>query len=199
MPNPTIYGPIVTAGNIRDAYKATLTAWLPSYLAEIERQTGLVLPPIRHYSTGVSPGTPVEQLPAVVIVAPGVDGTFMRHANGSYDAPWGVGVGIVVAHTSRDTALSWAEAYTAALRACIVQHGSLGGFATDTVLNDEETTEVGWNTDHSVAAGSLYFTSTITGVVNASGGPATVPAPNPTAAVTTVTATSTHVTTTPTP
>jgi hypothetical protein len=194
----TLYGQIITGGQVRAAYQALLQQWLPAYLAEIERQTGLDLPPPRQYGTGIPQDTPPEELPGIVIVAPGVNGALERRG-GAYDVPWGVGVGTVVAHTHRDTACAWTEAYNAAIRSCVLQHGSLGGFATETTWEDEECSEVAWTTEQSTWMGTLYFTSLIPHVVDISGGPSVPAAPDSTVPMQTVEITSAHVTTVPSP
>jgi hypothetical protein len=71
---------------------------LPTYLAEMARQKSLTLPPVRHYSTGIDPNTPADELPGVVLVAPGITGTRSGAERAVYDAWWALGVGVVVAH-----------------------------------------------------------------------------------------------------
>jgi hypothetical protein len=195
----SVYGRIVTGTDVRAAAQATLEQWLPSYLAEMQRQKSLSLPPVRHYSTGIDPATPADQLPGVVLVAPGITGTPERRGAGVYDAWWALGVGVVVAHELRDTACLWAETYTGAIKACLVQQKSLGGFAADLEWVDEEVTQADWNTTYSVWAGALEFTVLVPAVLDSSGGLASPPSPDATVAVQTVQVSSTHVTTTPTP
>jgi hypothetical protein len=171
----SVYGRIVTGMDVRAAAQATLERWLPSYLAEMQRQKNLTLPPVRHYSTGIDPATPADKLPGVVLVAPGITGTPERRGAGVYDAWWALGVGVVVAHELRDTACLWAETYTGAIKACLVQQKSLGGFAADLEWVDEEVTQADWNTTYSVWAGALEFTVLVPAVLDSSGGLASPP------------------------
>lgn len=194
----SVYGRVITGSDVRAAAQATLQRWLPTYLAEMQRQKNLTLPPVRHYSTGIPDDTPPDQLPGVVLVAPGITGEPERRGAGRYDAWWALGVGVVVAHKERDTACLWAETYTGALKACLVQQKALGGFASDLEWVDEEVTQADWNTTYSVWAGALEFTVFVENVLDASAGLASPPSPDPLAAVQTVEVSSTHVTTTPT-
>lgn len=194
----SVYGRVITGSDVRAAAQATLERWLPTYLAEMQRQKSLTLPPVRHYSTGIDPNTPADELPGVVLVAPGITGDPERHGAGRYDAWWALGIGVVVAHKERDTACLWAETYTGALKACLVQQKSLGGFASDMTWVDEEVTQADWNTTYSVWAGALEFSVFVQNVLDASAGLVNPPSPDATAPVLTVAVSSTHVTTTPT-
>jgi hypothetical protein len=195
----SVYGRVITGSDVRAAAQATLERWLPSYLAEMQRQKNLTLPPVRHYSTGIDPSTPADELPGVVLVAPGITGDPERHAAGRYDAWWALGVGVVVAHKHRDTACLWAETYTGALKACLMQQKDLGGFASDMTWVDEEVTQADWNTTYAVWAGALEFSVFVENVLDASAGLIVPPSPDPTVPVSTVAVSSAHVTTIPTP
>lgn len=188
----SLYGPIVESEDVRAAVEATIAAWLDAYVAEVERQKGITLPPVRHYDVA-SPQTP-DQMPAVVIVAPGIAGEPARRGDGTYDVPWAVGVGIVVAAETRAESSRMCSAYTAALRALLLQQASLGGFAEDVAWLDEGVTEIAWTTDRSIHGGSIQLAVTVRAVVNAAGGPVAVPTPSPTAPLSMVAVSSTHIT-----
>ena len=184
----TLYGPVVTGGDVRKAVRDTIVAWSDSYVDELARQVGIALLPIRTYGIFGGPSYPVDELPACVIVAPGLMGAPERRGDGSFDALWAVGVGIVVADVTADLAVARAEPYAAAIRALMVQQGGLGGFAEETTWTDEETVPIAYERDRVVAAASLQFEVVVNNVVTRWAGP-TVPPADPTVAQDTTTAT----------
>lgn len=191
----TLYQPIVTGVQVRDALTATIQAWANAYTDEVGRQHSVTLPPIRTYgvSLGMLPtGEVADELPACVVVAPGIAGDPVRRGTGDQDATWAVGVGVVVADLSADPALDLAALYAAAVRALLVQHGSLGGFARGTTWLDEEYVEVAYERDRVVAAGNLKLEVEVAAVVNRFGGP-TVPPVDPTVPLPTVAVATTSV------
>jgi hypothetical protein len=54
----SVYGRIVTGSDVRAAAQATLERWLPTYLAEIQRQKNLTLPPVQALLDGHRPSHP---------------------------------------------------------------------------------------------------------------------------------------------
>lgn len=175
----SLYGPIVTADDVEAAVKTTLRAWCTTYTEEVARQKGVTLPPINYYGGTEIDLSDVNTFPALVVVCPGIVGEPVRHGDGSQDATWAVGVGVVVAETVAYKALTLAKLYGAAVRALLVQQGSLGDFAVQTTWTDEESASEGFELDRWMASCTLQFEVTVTAVVNRFGGPTTPPA-NPT-------------------
>lgn len=195
----SIYGPIVTGDDVEAAAKTTIGLWIPAYVDEVARQKGATLPPVRHYGvTYPDPGDTGSQYPSLAIYSPGITGEPIRHGDGRQDATWALGVGVVVADTVNYKALRLAKLYGAALRALLVQKGSLGGFATSTQWVDEETTSLGYELDRWIADCTLMFEVRVNAVVNRFGGP-TTPPPDPTVPIVEGTVQSTHTTLTRTP
>jgi hypothetical protein len=164
------YGRIVTGGAVREAVRATIRTWLPTYTAEVERQTGRALPTVRSYGSGLPVEFPDGYLPGIVIVAPGLVSEPTRTGAGRFDAVWAVGVSVVVACPDREAAYTQAEDFTAALRALMVQQGSLGGLADGLDWISEEVSEVAGTTERSIHAGLLEFAVNVPGVMDAFAG-----------------------------
>lgn len=186
------YGPIITSGDLQKAVETTIARWVDAYVAEVERQKSLTLPPVRHYDVA-APQTP-DLMPCVVIRAGGLIGEPERHGDGTYDAAFGVGVGIVVADETRDGARALCQAYTAAIRTLLLQQGSLGGFAEASEWLDEDVTEIGWTTDRSIYGGSVQIAVYVRAASDASAGPLLPPTPDPTTPLSLVAVSSTHIT-----
>lgn len=178
-PVSTVYGRVITGGEVRKAVRDTIVAWADTYVDEMGRQVGLVLKPLRIFGMFGGPTFPPDQIPGCVIVAPGIVGDPERRGDGTVDVRWAVGVGVIVADATAELAIARAEPYGAALRALLVQQGSLGGFAVETTWVDEETTPIAYETDRAVAASSLQFEVQLRAVMDRWAGP-TVPPADPT-------------------
>ena len=188
----SIYGTFLTGEDVEQAVRATIATWVDAYVAEAERQKGVTIPPIRHYDLA-APQDP-GQMPAIVVRCSSLLAEPERYGDGTYDATWGVGVGVVVAHETRDGSRALCQVLTAAVRALLVQQGGLGGFAEATEWLDEEVTEIAWTTDRSIHGGSIQVAVHVRAVADASGGPTVPPSPDPTAPVSYVAVSSTHIT-----
>lgn len=188
------YGRIVTESDIRGAAQATMRTWLRAYCAEVSRQTGRVLVDVRSYAPTVDLPSVAAQRPAGVIAAPGTVGDPERRGDGSYDALWSLGVGVVVAAATRDAAYTLAGDYAAAIRALFVQQPSLGGLAESLRWIGEDVAEVEWTTDRSVHAGMQEFQVVIPNVVNSAAGLLVPLSPDATAPAVAVEVSATHVT-----
>ena len=167
----TLYGQVTTGGDVRAAVRATIELWSDAYIYEMSRQVGFDLLPLRSFGMFAGPDYPPDRTPGCVIVAPGVIGEIEQRGDGLVDVRWAVGVGIVVADATAEDAMVRAEPYGAALRALLIQQGSLGGFAEETTWLDEETVPIAYEVDRTVAASSLQFSVQLRGVVNRWAGP----------------------------
>jgi hypothetical protein len=193
------YGRILTGGDVRGAVRDTIRTWLPTYIAEVTRQTGRDLPTIRSYGSGIPNEFPDGYLPGIIVVAPGLVAEPTRTGDGRYDAIWAVGVSVVTADTDREVAYAQAEDFTAALRALLVQQASLGGLADGIDWVTEEVSEVAGTTERSIHAGILEFNITFRGVTDAFAGFTAPLSPDATVEAQVVTVSATHVVTSPTP
>jgi hypothetical protein len=174
----TIYGPIVTGQDVRDAAEATIKLWLPAYLAEVGRQKALdsPLPLFRSYNPALtfSDRAEYEQLPQCIIVAPGLAAPPRRDGR-AYEATWAVGVGIVAMADTWEHTLVLGELYAAVVRSIMVQHRSLGGVATNTVWTDEKYDQIEGDNESELVGAIVNFDVTVENVVDSGAGPTSPP------------------------
>ena len=161
-----LYGSLVTTEDVRLAVVAHLKLWSPAYLAEVERQKGASLPPFRGYVTESG-----DVFPVALVACAGTEGDPERHGDGTITAWWAVGAAAVVAGKTRDEANVTAGYYGAAIRASILQHPSLSGFAESIVWIGESLEEVAWDPDLSIVVCLARFLVAVPAVVNVNLGP----------------------------
>lgn len=174
-PVSAVIGRIITARDVEAAMRATLELWQDTYLGELARQQGRdphALPAIRSWNTAAEfSDFPEAQLPSAIVVAPGT-ASVERRATG-YAAAWAVGVAVVVsAATEADTDLL-AKLYAAAVRAAVVQHGSLGGLAEHTAWESERFDDVILeppDAERTLVAAQVRFVVTVADVTDPAGG-----------------------------
>jgi hypothetical protein len=165
------FGQIVTSRDVEQAVLSTLRGWLPVYLRWFEQQTGRsagALPNPRSYRVVADPDErfPEEQLPAILVVSPGLAEPPSREGDGSWQATWTVGIGVIVSTATADTTREVAAVYTAAVRAAIVQRGALGGIADHTRWTDEMHDQIVTpDRARHIAAGYLTFDVAVRRVV----------------------------------
>jgi hypothetical protein len=87
-PFTSAIGPIVSGHDVEQATLAVLRRWMPTYLAEAERQTGRVvgsLPVIRGWTVATTfDKWPEDQLPAIVLISPGLASPPDADGSGEY-------------------------------------------------------------------------------------------------------------------
>lgn len=168
---------MLSASQIEAEVVASLQKWFPTYLREIERQIDLpvaTFEPPRNYSDRNSFDAEAgEQLPKVVVIAPGIIGAPTKVAGGMYSATWRLGVGIAVAAKTEDRANLLVKGYGAATRALMLQNSGLGNLgATDITWTDESYDDLPIpNVVQLMKAASLYFDIDFTNVVTRQPGP----------------------------
>jgi hypothetical protein len=176
---PSIFDLVVDGSMVEAAARETLDEWFPTYLAELERQRGRdarSLPLPRSYHTAPTFETwPEDQLPAVVIVSPGLAGAPVKNGRGRMHAPWALGIGVVVSARDQASTNEIAKLYAAAVRALLLQRGSLGGFAAETEWVDERYDDLPAAGERTLGAGQAIFVVQVENVVYANGGPVAVP------------------------
>lgn len=128
----TIFGSIIPDDIVEDAVVATIRKWLPTYMAEVERQLGLEpgyykRPEYGAYTVRADfDKFPEEMLPLVVIVSPGIlDDPPKRGPNKTYSANFQINTTCIVSSTDQVETRRFASRMGAALRAVLVQHQSL--------------------------------------------------------------------------
>jgi hypothetical protein len=125
----SIFGPIFDGSVLTRSVLATLKAWFPVYIKEIEIQRGWtpgLIPPPRTYVERWRFDTyPDEQLPIVVVVSPGMADAPTATGDGIMSAWWMCGVGVIAAANTEDNSERLAKVYGAAARAIIEQKSYL--------------------------------------------------------------------------
>jgi hypothetical protein len=163
MTNPfgSEIGAVVTGRDVELAALALLQRWAGTYLAEMERQSGRVpgsLPRPRAWATAADFETwPEDQVPRVLLVSPGLLEPPKAAGQGTYRVTWSLGLGVVVSAATMDETMVLAKLYTAALRAALVQHPSLEGFAAGVDWLDENYDDLPSIDTRSLGAGQAIF------------------------------------------
>lgn len=185
----SIFDAIKVADDLEQSVITTLELWFPVYIRELELQQVIPqdsLPLPRSFLTSDKVDKEAaDQLPAVVVVSPGLAGRRpMQEGDGSFRVPFSIGVGIFVAGNDRTATKRLIRLYTAICRTIMLQKQSLGGFAAGTSWLDESYDDAFNTTDNqTIGAGQVVFEVEVDGAVNRYGGPAIPfeppPAPDP--------------------
>jgi hypothetical protein len=186
----SIFEAIKIADTLEEAVRDTLMAWFKTYLREFELQASLtrdVLPEPRTITIANDlDQQAANQLPAVVIVSPGLSprNRPKQEGDGSFRVWLAVGIGVFASGASRQDTAKLIRYYTAIIRTIILQHQSLGGVADGCEWFDESYDDAfNFSDEETVGAGQVVFEFEVAGVVNRYGGPAAPfqpePAPDP--------------------
>lgn len=165
------FGPIIGGEQLEVAVKDTLKLWLPTYLAEIERQRGLdprSLPMIRNFTfANELEKFPEDQLPVAVIISPGIGGDLpTMDGEGQYTAKFICGIAVIVSADTQTNTNRLSKMYGAAIRACLLQQPSLGGFASGVEWQDERFDDIPSEDRRSLAAAQEIFHMEVSGITN---------------------------------
>lgn len=183
MPDPNPYssaiGNIVTGRDVELAVLKFLKRWAGAYIAECERQRGLApgaLPRIRTWTVANEFETwPEDQLPCLLLVSPGLAEAPMPDGAGVYRAKFTLGLAVIVSARTGDETAALAKLYCAGMRAAILQHQSLEGFATGVEWIDENYDDIPSIDNRSLGAGQAIFAVEISGFARRWNGPTTPP------------------------
>jgi hypothetical protein len=180
---PTIFGPIISADQLEGWVQQTLESWWTTYAREYELQQGMPedsLPEPRSWVVAEEvERESADQLPAIVIVSPGLNGDRpIQEGSGTFDATWLIGVGIFCSATTRNDTTKLVRQYGAIIRSIMLQKQTLGGNANGTTWMDESyNDEFNFTDDLTISAGQVIFEVQVADVANRYGGPAD-PAPD---------------------
>jgi hypothetical protein len=170
-------GPIISGRDCELAAISTLQKWISTYLAEAERQTGRTvgsLPRIRAWTT--SPDFekwPEDQLPAVLLISPGLVDPPLADGQGFYRVRFSMGLAAIVSTSQMDETAVLAKLYCATLRTCLLQHQSLEGFAAGVEWIDENYDDLPSIDDRSLGAGKAIFAVEVRNISRRWNGPPT--------------------------
>jgi hypothetical protein len=122
----------------------------------------------------------VDQLPAIVIVSPGLNATApLQEGDGSMRAFWLIGVGIFVSADTRANTAKLVRQYGNIIRAIMLQKQSFGGNANGSVWLDESYNDTFVFTDDlTISAGQVVFQVEVSEAVNRFAGPVGSPDPD---------------------
>ena len=188
MPVTDIFKPIIDGSMIEFWAKTTLEDWFQVYTEELELQRiALGMNDVRgshplpnSYRVAEEMDKEAgDQLPAIVLVCPGLNGQPpKKDGEGYYRATWMLGVGIFVSASTREDTKDLVRFYAAVVRGILVQKPSLGGHTFRTTWLDESYDD---NFDYvdtqTISAGQVIFEVEIEGVVKHGAGPVTPPDP----------------------
>lgn len=184
MSDSNIFGPIVDRDLIEVTVKDFISKWADTYLNEIERIKVLssgTIPRFRSYTqVNKFERWTEEQLPALLVVSPGLAGPPLKNGKNIYRAKWTLGIGIIVAAKDEDTNRRLIGYYTAAIRALFTHRPSIDGFAIGCSWLGENYNDTPEDYRRSTSSGQVLFELEVDAVVQGLAGPATAdPPPDP--------------------
>lgn len=173
----SIFGDILTGADVEDAVVDHLKAWSPTYLAELERQaerTPESLPAVRSWNVVPSEPDkwPENQLPAVLVVSPGIIGEPQEQGDGKVVVTWNIGIAAICSAKSEDGTRRNARLYLAHLRAILIQHPKFADFAQDTEwLGEAYDSVIPQEYRRSLSGAQTTFAVQVADVIDRYGGP----------------------------
>jgi hypothetical protein len=177
----TLFGRLIGAHHVEDAAVALLRYWLPTYLHEVERQSGQIPGTLGHpCSYRVSGDTdkmPEDQTPAIVLKSPGIADEPSMGGSGVYQAQFRLEASAVVSarggmeESGEPRALRLARMYALALRACLVQQADPDGYLFRRDWTGEEYDVLSSIDDRTVCVATTTFRIEVPDVSDANSGP----------------------------
>lgn len=181
----SLFGPIVTPWAIEQKTISTLRAWLPEYLAEIERKEGLVNgtimrpPAAASYHGGVDTESWFQSDSPQVIVVVKPNGPPVLRGEGGYLQEYTLDVGCLCVETGSgvlgEGPGSEARAvagYLASAAMLLVQHPSLGGLAEQLHMTRAPLVSNPEPDRKDIALGTVEFAVWISTIIEEGAGPA---------------------------
>jgi len=176
----SIFGPIVATIDIEEAFTSTLTLWTPEWLAEVERQKGLLKgtlnrPPAPESFHG---GDDFESWKSDLLPEYIVDvktDSLERNASAGYTVAYDVEIAVLLERQEEEEARQHISLHGAALM-FLVQQPTLGGLAERLVMTAAPTPEFIDPSNRRLARTTAKFTVWVSTVVEESAGPVQ---PNP--------------------
>ena len=178
---PAVFGRIMTARDVEQRCLDRLKLWSPTYLAELERQTGRTpgsLPTVRAWTFANDFEKWVEdQLPAVLLLSTGLSDEPKKDGRAVWRGNWAVGLACIVSTSDLNNTSALARLYAAALRTVLLQHPPEGCFGI--TWRGEQYDDIQQIEGRSISAGQVIFDVEYNEVVSDYRGPINPP-PDPT-------------------
>lgn len=174
-----VYGKIIDGSQVEDIIESFLQRWLPMYLAEVaadrgEARDAFQAPKSWARSTDFNLDEST-QLPAILIISTGMSEAPMRQGDGSFNAKWIIGIGVIVSaggDNPAEATAKLAKRYGAAIRWLIMQQqGMESNIVAGVTWDDENYDDVPSDQRRSLASARLVFTVEIMDVMNVHDGP----------------------------
>ena len=171
----TIFGPIVTGGDVETWAMNLLRKWFSTYLAEVERQHGYSghdLPRPKGWAIGPTwDKWPEDQLPAVIVSSRGVPVPPAKNGDRGYRARWLLDPGVICSARTQAETHALAMLYGAAVRALVIQRPSLDGHAEAADWIAESYDDLGYDDTRSLYAVRQTFSVEVLDVTFGNAGP----------------------------
>jgi hypothetical protein len=173
----TIFGRIISGADVEDWCEQLVRRWASTYLAEKERQDGLLpgaLPRPRGWTIAPSVDKwPEDQLPALIFESTGIPAPPRKGGDGRYRARWELRLSAIVSAATERDSRRLAARYTAALRGLFLQRPSLDGHAAGVDWAAERYDELGFDDQRSLGLATVALIIEVDDVATAGAGPAT--------------------------
>lgn len=177
----SIFDAILSEADLETAIIVTINTWIPTYLAEIERQAGLPAGQLTVPNTVAAAfdlnNWSEYQSPSIIVVT-GPMGIPERAGGDRYTAVYPVTVGAFLSGQKEPEVRATAQRYIAAVAALLVQNGSLGTFAATETLMIGRHVELPDPENRTLARGVVELHVTVDSILTGAAGPA---APDPAA------------------
>jgi hypothetical protein len=171
----SVFGQIIPPWVIENMVIDVLESWMEEYLVEINNQwprDGLTTyEKVRSWNVRPTADRWTEdQIPAGIVVSPGLEDTPIQSGDGYFTARYRVGVVIFAGGNGTDSARASAGTYGAAAHAILLhQKRELGGICTSVEWDGESFTDGEDDMHRSLSACTEEFILTVEGVVRRNG------------------------------
>lgn len=173
----TIFDRIVIGSDVENWMLAHLQKWSATYLAEAERQHGIAAGTyqrVRQWTIASAfEKWPEDQLPAVVLVSPGLAERPLKNGAGVYRARWSIGVSCICSAATMKAAHDMAMVFVGAHRTLLEQKPKLADGVRAIDWLDERYDDLAFDDTRALYAGQVTTTVEVDDVLNASAGPVT--------------------------
>lgn len=131
------FGPLVVETDVDLAVIQTLRLWLPTYLAQAERERNLanrtLARPVPQSYTNALEDDEFQDawMPAIIVTTAQLDGDPELAEGGAYEGNWRVVVSAVTRGRTPGESRAISSLFGGSVRRCLVQQSDLGGFASE--------------------------------------------------------------------